>query len=202
VDGLPIEPEVRAVHAAARERLAAAGAHVTDLEPDLAGADEVFETYRSLAMVAMADEVAAHPEGFKETVRWNVEQGLALTARQISRAAALRTALYRRTAALLGEYDVLALPVTQVAPFAIDLEYPAAVDGVPGESYIAWMRACSRISATTLPAISVPAGFTPGGLPLGLQLVGAPRGDLALLELAEAVQDLLGAGRVRPSAFG
>jgi amidase len=61
------------------------------------------------------------------------------------------------------------------------------------------MRSCSRISATTLPAVSVPAGFTDDGLPVGLQLVGAPRGERALLAVAAAVQELLGAGRRRPA---
>ncbi|MEA2179279.1 MAG: amidase, partial [Solirubrobacteraceae bacterium] len=201
-DGVPVEPEVLAVLALARERLQSGGAVVTDLEPDLAGADEVFETFRALGMVSMAADVEAHPQLIKETIRRNVADGLALRPTQIARAAELRTALYRRTAALLVEHDVLALPVTQVVPFAVEQEYPTEVAGVALEGYIAWMRTCSRISATTLPAISVPAGFTPGGLPVGLQLVGAPRGERALLGVASAVQALLGADRTRPRAFG
>jgi amidase len=196
--GLPVEPEILAVLAEARERLHMRGAEVTDLEPDLSGADEVFETFRALGMVSMAADVEAHPELVKETIRWNVAEGVALRPQQIARAAQLRTALYRRTAALLGEHDVLALPVTQVAPFPVEQEYPTEVAGVACESYIAWMRTCSRISATTLPAVSVPAGFTPGGLPVGLQLVGAPRCEQALLAIAASVQDLLGAGARRP----
>jgi amidase len=198
VGGLPVAPEVLAVLATARERLVAAGAQVTDCDPDLTGADEVFETFRALGMVAMAGDVEAHPDLVKETIRTNVAQGLALRPEQIARAAGLRTALYRRSVALLAEYDVLALPVTQVAPFPVEQEYPTEIAGVALDGYIEWMRSCSRISATTLPAISVPAGFTPGGLPVGLQLVGAPRGELALLEVAEAVFELLGAGDRRP----
>ena len=67
-DGLPYEPEILDVLAAARERLAGSGARVAPLEPDLAGADEVFETFRALGMVPMAAEIEAHPGGFKETV--------------------------------------------------------------------------------------------------------------------------------------
>jgi amidase len=198
--GLPVEPEILDVLAAARARLHARGAEVVDVEPDLSGADEVFETFRALGMIALAGAVEAHPDLVKETVRWNVAEGLALRPRQIARAAALRTALYRRSAALLAEHDVLALPVTQVAPFPVEEEYPTQVAGVACASYLDWMRACSRISATTLPAVSVPAGFTADGLPVGLQLVGAPRGELALLEVAAAVQDLLGAAGRRPDA--
>jgi amidase len=196
--GLPYEPQILAVLATVRERLVGAGADVADLEPDLDGADEVFETFRALGMVAMAAEVEAHPDGFKETIRRNVEQGLALTPTAIARAASLRTELYRRTAALLTEHVVLALPVTQVAPFAVEQEYPTEIAGVALDGYLEWMRSCSRISATTLPAVSVPAGFTPDGLPVGLQLVGAPRGERALLAVAATVQELLGAGRRRP----
>jgi amidase len=200
--GVPVEPEILTGLAAARERLHARGAEITDLEPDLTGADEVFETFRALGMVAMASDVEAHPELIKETIRGNVARGLALTPTEISRASQLRTALYRRMAALLAEHDALALPVTQVAPFPVEMEYPREVAGVAFDDYIAWMRSCSRISATTLPAISVPAGFTPSGLPVGLQLVGAPRGERALLGVASAVQALLGADRVRPRVSG
>jgi amidase len=196
-DGLPVEPAVLAVLAAARERLAGA-AQVIDREPDLSGADEAFETFRALGMVQLAPEVRAHPDLVKQTLRDNVARGLELRPEEIARAAALRTALHRRTTALLQEFDALALPVTQVAPFPVEVEYPTEVAGVPTESYIGWMRSCTRISATTLPAISVPAGFTPEGLPVGLQLVGAPRGERALLGIGAAVQDLLGASGLRP----
>ena len=197
--GLPYEPEVLSVLAGTRERLVGSGAQVTQLEPDLDGADEVFETFRALGMVPMAAEIEAHPDGFKETVRRNVAQGLALTPTGIARAATLRTELYRRTAALLAEHDVLALPVTQVVPFPVEREFPTEIAGAPMDGYLEWMRSCSRISATTLPAMSVPAGFTPAGLPVGLQLVGAPRGERALLAIGAAVEELLGAGTRRPS---
>jgi amidase len=196
--GLPVDPEILAVLAAAREVLVARGAVIADVEPDLDGADEVFETFRALGMVPMAADIEAHPGLVKETIRLNVEQGLALRPQDIARAAGLRTALYRRSAALMAEHDVLALPVTQVLPFAVEQEYPTEIAGVPLNGYIAWMRSCSRISATTLPAMSVPAGFTPGGLPVGLQLVGAPRGELGLLAIGASVQDALGAGDRRP----
>ena len=197
--GLPYEPEVLSVLAGTRERLVGSGAQLTQLEPDLDGADEVFETFRALGMVPMAAEIEAHPDGFKETVRRNAAQGLALPPTGIARAATLRTELYRRTAALLAEHDVLALPVTQVVPFPVEREFPTEIAGAEMDGYLEWMRSCSRISATTLPAMSVPAGFTPAGLPVGLQLVGAPRGERALLAIGAAVEELLGAGTRRPS---
>ena len=68
---------------------------------------------------------------------------------------------------------MLALPVTQVVPFPVEREFPPEIAGRPMDGYLEWMRSCSRISATRAPAMSVPAGFTPAGLPVGLQLVGA-----------------------------
>ena len=83
-------------------------------------------------------------------------------------------------------------------PFAVEQEFPTDVAGVPMDGYLEWMRSCSRISATTLPALSVPARLRRAGLPVGLQLVGAPRGERALLAIGAAVEELLGAGTRRP----
>ena len=92
----------------------------------------------------------------------------------------------------LTGYDVLAAPVTQVPPFDVETEYPTEVAGVPMGSYLEWFRACSRITVTAHPAVAVPAGFTDAGLPIGLQLVGRHRGELALLRLAHAINGATG----------
>ncbi len=79
-------------------------------------------------------------------------------------------------------------PVTQLSPFPVELEYPEQVAGVPMGFYLEWMRSCSRITSTLCPAISVPAGFTPAGLPVGLQIVSRPFAELELLQLAHALE--------------
>jgi amidase len=89
-------------------------------------------------------------------------------------------------AGLLERFDVLAAPAAQVAPFPAEQEYPAEVAGVAMPHYLGWMRACSRITVSSHPVAAVPAGFTAGGLPVGLQLVGRHRGDRRLLEHAAA----------------
>ena len=99
---------------------------------------------------------------------------------------------------LLERYDALALPVSQVTPFDVEQEWVREIAGVPMGSYIEWMRSCSRITVTAHPAISVPAGFTPDGLPVGLQLVGRYRDEPALLRLAAAFEDATGHGRRSP----
>ena len=97
-------------------------------------------------------------------------------------------------------HDVLALPVTQVPPFSVDVSRPTAIAGVDMEDYVTWLRSCSRITVTGHPAISVPAGFTADGLPVGLQLVGRHRGERGLLAVARAVERALGAARRPPPA--
>jgi amidase len=94
---------------------------------------------------------------------------------------------------------VLACPVSQVAPFDVTADWVREVDGVPQLTYIDWMASCYRITMTGLPAISVPAGFTAAGLPVGLQLVGARRSDWDLLGVARAFETATGYGRVVPA---
>ena len=64
------------------------------------------------------------------------------------------------------------MPATQVLPFDVTQPYPTQINGVALPTYIDWMRACSDITVTGHPAISLPCGETPEGMPCGLQLVG------------------------------
>jgi amidase len=72
------------------------------------------------------------------------------------------------------------------------------IAGVPQETYLDWMRSAYFVSATASPAISVPAGFTPDGLPVGLQIVGAHRAELTVLRLAHAFEQATRVGERRP----
>jgi amidase len=200
--GLPIDPSVRDALAAALPLLAAAGLDVSEDEPDLGGADEVFETWRAfLSATGLGDEYDARGDAMKATVRAEVERGRALTSSALSRATRLQAELADRMRAFFGRYDYLACPVTQVEPFAIEQEYATEVDGRAMGSYIEWMRSNSRISATLCPAVSVPVGFSASGLPVGLQLVTRPFGERALLEVAHALELRTGLGeRIPPLA--
>ncbi len=95
-------------------------------------------------------------------------------------------------------YDVLLAPVTQVLPFPVEQEYPTSVAGVEFEDYLGWMRSCTLISATGCPALSVPGGFTPDGLPVGLQVIAAPRADRRVLEVGHAFEQATRYGERRP----
>ena len=197
--GLPVDPAVRAALAPARQVLADLGCEVVDATPDLTGADEGFRIWRALKYAtAFGPLLAARPEVVGPNVAWNVQRGLELEAADLSRATQLLAALADRVSAFYQDVDVLACPVSQVPPFDIGLDWVHEIDGVPQHSYLDWMRSAYLISATGLPAISVPAGFTQRGWPVGLQLVGQRRGDWDLLAVAYAFEQATGYGRTQP----
>jgi amidase len=196
---LPVASEVTAVLEEQRAALEAMGCVVEAVEPDLTAADDAFEVLRGVAYVqAFGALLDSRGDQLKDTVVWNTRFGLALTGADVARAIGLQSEMYERTRALLERYDALALPVSQVAPFPVEQEWVTEIAGTAMGSYLEWMRSCSRITVTAHPALSLPAGFTPDGLPVGLQLVGRHRGELALLRLAAAIERATGIGRRAP----
>lgn len=199
--GLPVDPQVRRVISRAPRILESIGCVVEQACPDFAGADAAFNAWRAwLFEQAWGTFVAEHRSEVKDTVLWNVEQGEHLSGSELAAAERGRAALGDRVAEFMGRYEFLALPVSQVPPFEVTQPYPTEIDGVPMHTYIDWMRSCSWITALGLPAISVPCGFTEDGLPVGLQLVGRPRDDLGVLQLAHAFEQATGYGALRPPA--
>ena len=199
--GLPVEPEVARVLARAREALVAAGAAVVDAEPGLADADEVFMVLRAVMMAGgLGALLETARDQLKDTLIWNIEQGLALTGPQVATAQRQHSEIFSRTRAFLRAYDILAAPTVQVAPFPVEQPWVTAINGIPQDTYIDWLRSCSRITVTGHPAVSVPAGFTADGLPVGLQLVSRYGTDDRLLSIAGAVTQVLLPEPARPPA--
>jgi amidase len=197
--GLPVEPAVRETLAPARQLLAGLGCEVTDAAPDLSGADFVFRTWRAFRFATnLGPLLRQHPGQIGPNVTWNIERGLELSVADLGRATLWQAALAERVSAFFDSYEVLACPVTQVVPFDVTVDWVHDIDGQPQNTYLDWMASAYLISVTGLPAISVPAGFTPDGLPVGLQLVGRRRADWALLGVAHAVEAATGHGRRVP----
>jgi len=195
--GLPIAPEVTAALAAVPDVFAGLGHHVEDACPDLSGAFMVFDTVRAW-FYAMALGESEHLDQVKETAQWNVQRGLDLSIGDHIDAFKVRAEIFQRTATFFETYDFLLCPVTQVAPFDLDLEYPTEIGGVEMTTYIEWMRVCTDVTVMNCPAISIPAGFTPDGLPIGLQIVGPPRADRAVLEIAKQFETATNVAAQRP----
>jgi amidase len=195
-----VDPAITSVLASSVGVFESLGASVEEACPDLSGADEVFGTLRAWLFEANFGEISRRsPEKVKESIRWNAEMGAKLAGPDLARAEQLHTKLYERIVAFFERYDVLVAPTTQVLPFPVEIEYPTEIAGVHQDNYLEWMRSCTVISATGCPALSVPGGFTDDGLPVGLQIVGAPRADRKVLEVGHAFEQATQFGRRRPA---
>jgi amidase len=204
LDGrIAVDPAVTAVLQPAAEVFTELGCRVERACPDLDGADEVFRTLRAWQFeISYGELLDRHPDQLKATLRENIAAGRRLSGADVGRAEVAHTALYHRVREFFQHYDVLLLPVSQVPPFEQELEYPTEIGGVPMNDYLDWMRSCYLISATGAPALSVPAGFTPDGLPVGLQIVGPHRADFAVLQAGHAFEQATRHGERRPSTGG
>lgn len=196
---LPVEQEVLNVLEPVVARLAAEGWVVEADHPDLRGAADAFRTLRGLQMLAALGPVAEqHAERMKSDALWNINVGRDVTGEDAARAQRLQGQAFRRTAELLSDYDVLITPTCQAAPFPTEHRYPRTINGVQMRDYLEWMTLPSIITVTNHPAISIPVGFTPSGLPVGLQVVGRFRREAELLAVAARVEDLCGTGDAVP----
>ena len=200
--GLPMDPRVTAVLEKQRKVFSDLGCIVEEAEPDFSGATECFETLRAVAFVQNYGElVKTRRKDVKDSIIWNVEQGLKLTPEQIARADGMRNVLYHRMRQFLERYEFLLCPVNQLPPFPAEIEYPTLIAGQLLGNYLDWMKSCYYITITSHPAISVPAGFTsdPVPLPVGLQIVGRYRDDFGVLQLAHAFEQQTMTWQRRPS---
>lgn len=197
--GVPIDRRVTNALEAKRHVFEDLGCIVEEGEPDFRDADEVFKLWRAWAFeLGYTDLVNQHRDKIKETVIWNAEEGLKLTGPQLARAEAKRTELYHRVRQFMERYEYMIFPVTQVPAFPVTTEYPTEIEGVQMGTYIDWMQSCYFITVTGLPAISVPCGFTPEGLPVGMQIVGRHQDDLGVLKMAHAFEQATQTWRQRP----
>ena len=184
-----VDDEVAGVVSASAAVFAGAGASVSSAHPDLAEADDTFRTLRAWHLQAkLGARLAENPESFKQSLADNIRLGETLSGADVARAYTQRTALSERMRHFFASYDALVLPVSQVPPFPADQEFPAAINGRPMETYLDWMRAAYLITVTGCPAISVPAGHTRDGLPVGIQIVAPHGADRRLLEIAAAFE--------------
>src|ERR1700730_4375972 len=197
--GAPFDARVRTIIDGHRATFESLGCIVEQVEPDFSPAEISFRTLRMWASANnYGTSLHQHPDAFKDTLKNEIESGLRLTGQDIAHAEVAHSQLWRRFQAFLEKYEYFILPTTQLPPFDVNMPNPTEIAGVKFDNYIDWMKSCWYISATGNPAASVPAGFTPEGLPVGIQIVGRDKEDFSVLQMAHAFEHATGFTKKRP----
>ena len=200
--GIPFEPEIRRVIDSNRKVFEDLGCIVEDAEPDFTGVDEAFPLIRYVGNHPQyAPLIRQRPEWVKDTIKYEVAQAERASGADIGRAQARQARMYDQSRQFFERYQYFILPVTQVEPFDVDTPYPTAIAGTTMSHYIDWMRSCFYVTMMANPAMSVPAGFSTSGLPVGLQIVGRHRDEWSVLQMAHAFEQATHHGTHRPPPF-
>jgi amidase len=198
--GLPLDARVRSVLQSQRRTFEQLGCIVEEAYPDLSDAESIFLTIRAWRNAAVLGPLLReHRDRLKPEAIGEIERGFALTGADVARALIAHGQLMERIRQFEERYEFTICAVNQVPPFDATLDWPKEIDGVRFENYIGWMKSAYWISVTCRPAMSVPAGFTPDGLPVGIQIVGRHRDDLGVLQIGQAFEEATGVGRTRPN---
>ena len=190
--GLPIEPEVIAGCRAAAEKLTHAGITVEEAAPDFGGVGQAFQTLRAADFAGMAAMLKSHRDQLKPDVIWNVEKGLALKPEEIAKALLRRARLYSDIVGFFRTYDAMILPAAPILPRDIKERWPRQINGVALDNYVEWLKLAALVTMTACPSLALPAGFSADGRPIGIQVVGKPRGEADLLSAGLVIEDILG----------
>ena len=197
--GLPLDRRVRAVVDGCRTTFEDLGCVVEDAEPPLEGAEEAFLVVRSWSTwYRLGPLLEEHRDEMKPEAVAQIESGAELTGHEVAEAMRLHGELLERMRRFHERFDVIVGAVNQVPPFPAEIAWPTEIEGVAMETYLDWMRSAWWYSATFQPALSVPAGFTPEGLPVGIQIAGRRHDDLTVLQVGHAFEQATGVGQVRP----
>jgi amidase len=190
--GLPLDARVRSVLDSRRRTFEDLGCIVDSAAPDLAGADDVFLTIRRRrSFVNLGGLLASNRRQMKPEAVEEIELGARVTDLDVAVAVEKHARLLAGVSKFFDRYDFLICAVNQVPPFDAEIDWPREINGVKMEHYCAWMKSAYWISTTRCPAASVPAGKTPEGLPVGMQIVGRHGNDRGVLELAYGVEQIL-----------
>jgi len=197
--GLPFDRRVRAVLEVQRKTFSDLGCVVEDMCPDFTGADEIFLIIRAwYYWHTLGPLLEKHRRQMKAEAVWQIELGGRLSGGDIANAMARQGELMERMRRFHEKYEFFLCAVNQVPPFDATIAWPGEIEGVKMKTYIDWMKSAYRITPTFCPSISVPAGFTEEGLPVGIQIVGRYRDDLGVLQIAQAFEQATRFGLKHP----
>ena len=196
-----IEKEIAEICGAATRVFADIGAEVTDEIPDFTGVLQAFQTLRAVLFATMMEPILKqHRDKIAPEIIGNIERGLNIMPSQIFEAERVRIELFKKILAFFKTHDFLICPAASIAPFSVDQRYVTEIDGKPCETYIDWFSITFALTMTSCPTISVPCGFTSEGLPVGIQIMGKPRGEAALLLVAKQFEQAIGIAAQLPIA--
>ena len=196
-----MEKEIAKICGAATKVFADIGAEVTDEIPDFTGVLEAFQTLRAVLFATMMEPILKQNRNkIAPEIIGNIERGLNIMPSQIFEAERVRIELFKKILAFFETHDFLICPAASIAPFSVDQRYVTEIDGKPCETYIDWFSITFALTMTSCPTISIPCGFTSEGLPVGIQIMGKPRGEAALLLVAKQFEQAIGIAAQLPIA--
>lgn len=189
----PVDKEVAAIVEKAAKVFEDMGCTVVEASPDFSDVQMIFQTLRAMQFAASKKALLeSHRDLLKPEVVWNIEKGLALTMEEIAAAELARGRLYHRVEQFFETYDLVLSPATIVPPYPVEHRYVEECNGHSFSNYIEWCTVAYAFTCSSCPAMSVPAGFTADGLPVGLQIAGKPRGEADLLSAAALYEEAAG----------
>ena len=190
---VPVASEIAEIAGAAASQLGGAGVDVTDDIPDFSGVLDAFQTLRAVLLGTMMGELLeTHRDQIADDIVGNVERGFDVTPEKLFAAERIRWSLYHTMTTFFETHDLLICPSASIAVFPVGQRYVTEIDGKPCETYIDWFAITFALTMTSCPVISIPCGFTADGLPVGLQIVGKPRGEATLLGATQRIEQLFG----------
>ena len=189
---VPMASEVADVCQKACSQFERLGTEVTGEAPDFSGSIDGFQTLRAVLLATMMGPLLERErERIAPDIIGNIEKGIALKASDVFEAERARWALSQRMTRFFETHDLLVCPSVSIPPFPVEQTYIDVIDGQKVESYIDWFAITFAVTMTACPVVSLPAGFTSEGLPVGMQIIGKPRGEAALLRAAHHLEMVL-----------
>lgn len=193
---LPVEGGILELCEAGLRRFGDIGFAVEPLVPEF-DFEALWQAFVVLRQATSGCELKAHFDDptrrdlLKSEAIWEVEGAMRLTAPQVHAASTTRSKWHKTLLKLFERFDLLALPTAQVFPFPVGTHWPKEIAGLTMDSYHRWMEVSAYASLAGCPSVNVPVGFDAQGRPMGMQLIGRPRGDLAVLQAAAAYETVL-----------
>ncbi len=161
-----------------------------------------------LAQVTLLAEAASVHEpyirkqrsSYGDDVRTLVDMGRVLPATDYLQAQRLRKRILGVYLDLLKQVDCFLVPAVPIAAPLIG-QNEIAIDGQMEDTRLATTRLVRGFNALGLPVLSMPAGFSRDGMPLGCQIVGRPWDEALLLQIGAALEDRTGHVKRLPPGF-